>query len=202
MDKATRLLEQIRAGGKDDSADVAVADVNALVDMPLYGRKTALKAAARLYRIIKSKQKALDTELELIKDSLRTIGQHLLDENALSGKYYSKVVVGGVPVSRANKFKPVPCTRDALMDVVGENEYRIMFNEDAYIQFESADQMEEFLTLCKVAGIAPEGKATCKISGTPKLAEHIVRCYKSMDPSSLELLRGCAVDQRARVGGK
>jgi len=203
MNTAARLLEQSPVQeSKRVNKEVAVADVNALVDMPLYGRKATISAVARLYRIYRTRQKALDTEMEVIKDTLRTIGQSLLDDNALNGKYYTRAELAGIPVTRANRFKPLKYDRDDLAEAVGKNEYRMMFDEDAYLQFSDGTHMDEFLTLCREAGVTVDAETVCKVSGTPRLAEHIVRCYKSMDPDSLELLRRCAVDQKARVGGK
>jgi len=202
MRQSAAVLKLVQPTDKTDCNTAVSADAMAPVDMPLYSRKATVKALGKLYRITKARAKALETELDVMKTTLRTIGQSLLDTEADSGNYYTKALVGGVPVSRANKFKPVPYERDSLMEYIGMTEYKLMFNEKASIEFSSIDKLREHVMLCEVAGVEMTGKPKETISGNAKLAEHLCKTRGHLEPRVVEALEKCAVDQAARVGGR
>lgn len=203
MSKAAQLLKTKCDFIKESSKSnvVAVPDTQ-MVDVPTFSRQAQVRAVSRLYRIANAKLKTLETEVESIKQVLRGAGQQLLDTNAEAGNYCAQASVGGVKVTRANKFKPVVYERDALVEAVGPVEYSIFFNEKASIKFKSVDEERQHLQLCKDAGIDINGEVEEVIVPTAKLYEHLVRAGKALCGDVWALLKDCAVDQAARVGGR
>lgn len=203
MGKAAQLLKnkQEIEQSKSKSGVVRVDD-SAIVDVPFYSRKSTVRAVARLFRIANAKLKTMETEVESLKNVLRAVGQQELDTNSEAGKYVSKVDVAGISVCRANKFKPVPYDRDALMEAVGPVEYRVFFNEKASIKFDNIDEERSFVQICKDAGVDVSGTVEEIVVGNAAFGEYIARTSKSLDAERLALLKDCASDQAARVGGR
>lgn len=202
MSKAAELLKMVPAKKEKVNGGRVVMDDRAMVDVPSFGRSAEVRAIARLFRIVKAKQRALDAELDMLKVAIRDAGQQLLDSNAAEGKYYSQADVGGVKVSRANKLSPVPFRRDDMVEAVGATEYSVFFKESAVKKFESINAMRQYDAVCELAGVEVEGVNSEVVTGTPKLAEHIVRVRDTMAPEQVELLEVCVKDQALRVGGR
>jgi hypothetical protein len=203
MSKAAQLLKSKAemAPKKPQSNDVVVDD-STVVDVPFYSRQSRVKAVARLYRIANAKLKTMETEVESLKAVLRSVGQQELDANADAGHYVTRVNIGGVHVSRANKFKPVVYDKDALVEAVGPVEYSVFFKEQPKITFDSIDKMRTHVQLCKDAGLEVDGKPEEIITCNSSVVEYIVKTQRSLDADKLALLKDCAQDQAARVGGK
>lgn len=200
MGKAAELLSrnaEVRGGGK--KAGNIEIDGRSMVEMPLYGRRAELRAVARLYRIIRSKHKALTTELDSVKEVIRAAAQDELDASVESGRYAGAADVCGVRVSRANKFSAVQYGRDEMIEAVGETNYRIMFNESGCIKFGSVDDLRAHINMCNEVGVVVCGEVEEKVTGNSKLVEYIARAGRTLDADTRELLVVCAKDQKARV---
>lgn len=202
MSKAAQLLKSIQdVPAKKKTSDVVEVS-GVLVDVPTFGRRAKVEAVARLYRIANAKLKSMETEVDALKAVLRDVGNSELSSNAEAGHYVASVSVGGVKVSRANKFKHIQCERDALMEAVGATEYRIFFDESAAIRFDSIDQERQHINMCNEAGISVAGSVEERVSGNSKLPEFIIKSKPSLDADRLALLNQFAQDQAPRVGGR
>lgn len=182
---------------KSSSSTFNAADE--LVSVPGYSRRVRAKVAARLYRLQARRVKGMLAEIEALKCALRDTGKEVMDTNAQSGVYIANVDLGGVHIGRANKFAPIDVDRRQLIDCVGETEYRLMFNEQAVLKFDSADNMERFVSSCNEAGIELHATADVRINGNARLAESLCKTRSHLKPEVVEILESCAIDQQPRV---
>ena len=202
MSKAAELLKQSAVVSKIKETPRAQVPVTELVQIATFDRMVTVKAAGRYLRILDKKAKSLDTERDAVKDALRRVGQAALDGAYQQGTYYASADVGGVKVSRANKFSPVAYNRDALVEAVGPVEYSLMFKEAAALEFKAIDNLRQFIHACELAGVPSMGEVKEVVTAKTELLKRVCEARGAMKADVVELLSKCAVDQAARVGGK
>lgn len=201
MSKALSLLKReklhSRTGSEKGSASRVSLDPSSPVKLAGYDEPVKAGVAARYWRLLNRKEKALAAQIGSVKAALRTAA---LGEMNRSEGYVASVVCGPVKVTRQNRFKAVPFEREELIDALGEVEYRTMFGETAGLEFASIEQMECFLRRCELAGVSVDATEKRVVKPRTSIRERLAEVGPALGQDAKELIEHCAQDIAPAVG--
>lgn len=193
MSLARELLS--RKGAADKVCSDGVIVVGGGEKLKVNGEEVSVEVASVKFREFDVEAKANDSMKKVYGEALKALGVKLIMDAEVEGRYYNKAVLGGVSVVRQNKYRPVGMAEyGELVEALGLVEFKSLMSEDAGIDFESIEDMRDFMAECERAGVKCAGKVREKVVPRSSFGERKVQLIKALDVDKAELLNAIGMD--------